>query len=111
MKHGRERYFIKGSGWVIGSLIPKEQIADCFRKYAPFAAPKPDPIDPPQDEPLQRPRRVFCRLFSEGGRPDPEGLIELGLAMEPERVGVVGLSIGNRIELAKRFPPAGLVYT
>ena len=102
MKHGRERYFIKGSGWVIGSLIPKEQIADCFRKYALFAAPKPDPIDPPQDEPLQRPRRVFCRLFSEGGQSDPEGLIELGLAMESERVGVSSTGDSNI--------PAGYTY-
>ena len=85
MKHGKERYFIKGNGWIVGTLIPLSTIGKVFKKYClGFPFPKPDPIDPDPDDPPAKPRRIFCRLFGEGVQPDAEALIELGMAMEIE---------------------------
>ena len=104
MKHGVERYFIKGAGWITGSLIPQASLKLVFAKYAPFyPTPKGDPIDPDPDDPPAKPRRTFCRLFEEGTQPDAEALIELGMAMETETNANVSLAGDSDI-------PAGFTY-
>ena len=85
MKHGAESYFFKNEGWVKGVLFPIEKLLNIFKKFSPwYASPKPDPIDPSEDEQPTKPRRMFCRLFDQGEQPDAEGLVELGMAMETE---------------------------
>ncbi len=104
MKHGQEHYFIKGNGWISGRLFPSANLTRIFSKYAPFfPTPKPDPIDRDPQDPPTKPRRIFCRLFGEGGEPDTEALIELGMAMETERSGNLEADGDSDI-------PAGFTY-
>ncbi|MGF1512663.1 MAG: heme peroxidase family protein [Elainellaceae cyanobacterium] len=100
MKHGNEKYFIQGFGWIIDSLIPFEVLEGVFKKYCPwYLNPTPDPVEPPKPEkPPIVPERVFCRLFDEGEQPDAVGLIELGLAMEQEAATVIDFDVRPEVD-------------
>ena len=112
MKHGPEKYYVldkeKKVVPVTGALMPaglvkaalkrcKEarpkqgrQYVEYFKSRPAYKAPPPSKDDdgdngdmiPPVDD--MPPRRIFCRLFEEGPDHNPDGLIDLGLAMEVE---------------------------
>ncbi|MEO0409920.1 MAG: peroxidase family protein, partial [Cyanobacteria bacterium P01_A01_bin.135] len=93
MKHGKEKFFIKDSGWIVDNLIPFESLESVFEKYCPwFRIPTKDPVDKDEKPPLV-PERMFCRLFKRGEQPDAMGLIELGLAMEQEAATVIDFDL------------------
>ncbi|MGF1538155.1 MAG: heme peroxidase family protein [Elainellaceae cyanobacterium] len=118
MKHGNESYFLKEDGWVVGHLIPVDVLRAVFKKYCPwYLNPTTDPVGPKYDERPPVPRRVFCRLFPEGGQPNAEALIELGLAMETEVVPASFSQIPGLVDITAEINrsgdsdiPAGYTY-
>lgn len=109
MKHGAESFFIKGEGWLIGRLFSSALVRKIFSLFSSGrrrCMPPGSHGDENQDDdmdPVTRPKRAFCRLFTKGDQQNAEGLVELGLAMENEQ-GVVA------DEITPQSVPAGYTY-
>ena len=97
MKHGNERYLIKGEGLIVSPLFPRNLLAWIFAEFAaakgkeqgskghhhgkPPHKPKPYPDD---DDDGSTPSRQYCRLVHKGDQPASEALVALGALMETE---------------------------
>lgn len=98
MRHGTEQFYIKGEGWISALLFPLAILVRLFRRLGLY--PDPHPTPPP---PTEEPARIFCRMFEKGEQADVDALIDLGMAMEVERMANADIAGDSNI-------PAGYTY-
>ena len=90
MRHGTERFYIKGEGLLVGKLFPLYLIRWIYSLF--FKKNESDNKETPgtipdkgdDDDLCPKPPRQFCRLFPKGTQPSSQGLVTLGLSMETE---------------------------